>query len=203
MYIGMVGPYSMGKTTAMDEILNFDLRAVKMGRVFAVSCDNCRERWREFGEIKEEKVSSWQGKVVEKHAEIYDVATAFDGLLFICETAWTDHMSGVASIGDALEFGDVTNYVLDFIVLTAKPDVFKKFIQERCEKRNKKFREDYWTTKRLTYEGMNRPLNAAKRYLTPYKIRWQHYEVDYKRTVWETILDRLFEDIETWQKTLK
>lgn len=190
-YIGLVGPYSTGKTTATDEILMFDADSISAGSVVVVNCDNCRERWYSSGVEKELRNPAWQGKVADKHSELVHVA-GLDDHLYICETAWTDHITGAAKVPDG---------VVDFIVLTVAPATMKLFIQERCEKRNKQFRADYWDEKRCTYEGTGRPLNAANRYLTPAGIRWQHYEMDYKRTVWNQILDRLWDDIISWEQS--
>jgi len=198
MYIGIVGPYSTGKTTATDAILEFDLRSVADGRVTVVNCDNCRERWVENGVIVQDKVKAWQDKVAVKHAEIVECATDPD--LYIAETAWTDHISGVGKFADEFAgYTDIGFHIMNFFVLTVQPATFKKFIQERCEKRNKPFRDDYWDDKRLLYEGTGRPLNAAKKYLTPWGVRWQHVEIDYKRTVWDGILSIIYDDIKKWQ----
>ena len=192
-YIGIVGPYGVGKTTITDSILQFDLTAVQDSCVTVVNCDNNRERWLSSEGLATAVNKQWQASVAEKHAAIAECVES--GHLFICETAWTDHISGMAKLPTAL----LPN-VVDFIVVTVAPDIFRTFLQERCQKRNKEFRADYWDDKRLVYEGTKRPLNAAIRYLTATGIRWQHYEMDYERTVWDEILVRLYDDIKLWYK---
>lgn len=187
-YIGIVGPYSTGKTTATDAILEFDLSAVTSGCVTVVNCDNCRERWVDGDKVVTNKNLSWQAAVAVKHATIEAVALNTD-ILTICETAWTDHITGAAKVPSG---------VIAFYVLTVKPDVMRQFIQERCALRGKEFRVDYWDDKRLLYEGSNRPLNAAARYLTPAGINWYNYQIGSTRIVWDDILDSIWHDIERW-----
>lgn len=196
MYIGIVGPYAVGKTTFTDELVTYFLHhSVHNLSAVVVNCDNNYERYVDpaLGEHVDSQRfkgrTHWKGTFEDKLLDVECCVEDMDAI-WVCETAWSDHIRCAALASN--KFGGGAKLV----VITTQPDVYRAFLIDRCERYGKEFRADYWDAKRLVYEGSNRFLNAAKRYLEPAGVEYVTFEMDQERTVWEPI----FEQIREWSR---
>ena len=208
-YIGIVGPYAIGKTTAINclvDWLKIEQRKLRHA-VVCVNCDNNREREWFSGELEDTAWKShvrWKGTADEKSEEL-DYCFGDETGLWVCETNRTDH---IRLTGGLMDFDGNRLHKRgrggEFIVLTCGPDALRQFLIDRCVRANKQFRADYWDHKRLVYECHDRYINAARRYLDPIKFPYKVYNVDPERRMWDEIMSHLIDSvqrpIESWYK---
>jgi len=76
---------------------------------------------------------------------------------------------------------------LHVLMTTQTPPVMRQHLIDRCAKRNKVFRAEYWTDQKLSYEGQKRyPNSFAKN-----GVRYKTYTIDPGYTVCQTLADDL------------
>jgi len=58
------------------------------------------------------------------------------------------------------------------IVVTCTPELYERHMRDRCLRLGKRYREDYWTQVKLTYECHRRYVNFVGRVLDPSQVRY-------------------------------
>ena len=108
---------------------------------------------------------------------------------FTLGSTWNGPIGGTARYFGGLHHEFMAAYDncgggLRFIIPITDELSARQFLVDRCEKRNKKFRADYWTKKRLTYEARDRYLNVAKKHYMPAGIECFIQPIFYEREEW-------------------
>jgi hypothetical protein len=135
----------------------------------------CFERWK--GK-RDEKLDWIELMIADRHRLwIVESARYFGGLHHEFIGAFKKHYGG-----------------LRFIIPVTDEWSARQFLIDRCEKRNKKFRADYWTKKRLTYEARDRYLNVAKKHYMPSGVKCFIQPIFYEREEW-IVVARLMREI--------
>lgn len=151
MLITVMGPHAVGKTTAIKRW------SARFKDINFVHADNCIE-FNSKGMRKKEKL--WMGTSAEK-VELAERCRDSDDIWVVegntpRNTPWLKCVESHAVIH-----------------VYTDPQIFKRFMQDRCAKRDKEFREDYWTDKKLEYESYNRFNNLRVKH-------WSGWNVDFK-----------------------
>lgn len=184
MYFGITGPFSVGKTTATDEILGWSDELDKY--LVIANCDIQLEREiDDHGKECNIRVKDWKGTHREKLELIVDASIDPD-YIYVCDTARTDHIRIVSEVVDG---------IIGMVILTCQPDVLGRFIKECCDKNGKVYRSDYWTDDKLSYESIRRYTNSVNKYLIPANIRHWIFEIDYERKNWENVLKLIKQEL--------
>lgn len=204
-FLGLYGAHASGKTTAllrMWEELN-DVIIMPDGTppftfIFGDN-DNAQYRWDDGTKLiipRTKGRSPWKSTAEIKRGLVSE-CVADDSRVFVVESA----RSSDVHVGIANAFREYGGgaYV---VFVTLSWDTIKHFIVERCKSRDKEFRADYWTPKRLHYEGSGRYLNQATKSLRPVGVPYHVYEIDEHREAWADveahIWDLLERPLEAW-----
>lgn len=186
MLLGLYGVFAVGKTTfmkdSMDDLAdsindNLDLTVVLADLQSEYHYNKITDEW-----VLTKCFERWKGKRDEK-LDWIEPMIADRHRLWIVESA--RYFGGLH-----LEFIDAVNMNdggLKFIIPVTDELSARQFLIDRCEKRNKKFRADYWTKKRLTYEARDRYLNVAKKHYMPAGIKCFIQPIFYEREEWVTV----------------
>ena len=189
MLLGLYGVFAVGKTTFMQDRMD-DFADSSYGDLTVVLGDLKQEYWLNDDHwILREHKPRWKGTREDK-------------------VLWIDHMIGDKErlwiVESARYFGGLQDQFihsfrrhgggLRFIVPVTEPDTTKRFLMERCEKRNKTFREEYWDDKRLIYESQGRYINAMNNHYIPEGIKVYVQAISYDRHEWVEIA-RLMREI--------
>lgn len=135
MLVTMVGPHAIGKTTALRRW------SVRYPELVAISADlgavyrGGEEQHREKG---------WAGTIQEKEALVRDY-TRRDCITLV-ESARTTTLHYI-------EPGSPV------ILVLCESAVLERVMRQRCAAKNKKYREEYWTQVKLSYESSRRYTN--------------------------------------------
>jgi len=165
--IVMVGPNAIGKTTAAARWYE------SYPSLVSVSCDNGLVRANGLSNvIPRDREKGWSGSVEEKTALVRKYRDLERVVLI--ESARTD----------IVRFAEGEGWLL---VVTCNGPTHKRHLQARCEAKRKRFREDYWTDQKLTYESFGRYNNAANRYWDCAKT--ERFVVEDQETDWARIDD--------------
>jgi hypothetical protein len=70
-------------------------------------------------------------------------------------------------------------------------ETMRGFLIARCADRNKEFRADYWTPTKLNYEGYNRYINQARKYLDPVGVPYTRFEIGPTREEWAQVMGHI------------
>lgn len=179
MLLGIYGPFAVGKTTFVQNNMD-DFADSSRNNLTVVLGDLNEEYWLDDDDwILRNCKPRWKGTRDEK-------------------VPWIDHMIGDRKrlwiVESARYFGGLQNpftrsYVkhqggLRFVVPITEPDAMRQFLIERCEKRNKQFRKEYWDTKRLTYECQGRYVNAIENHYITIGVKCYIKTISYDRHEW-------------------
>ena len=187
MLIGLYGMFATGKTTFLDNFKDeiADAMMPTARSLVIVMADLADEYWMNRSMNMWNVVHNkprYKGSQQDKIAHIDDMIRN-PGILWIVESA--------------RYFGGLQSYFIDcykahhgglkFIIPVCSPDTARKFLMKRCEKRNKVFRAEYWTDKRLEYESTSRYTNVVNNHYKPAGVPCYIRNIDYERTAWEDI----------------
>ena len=193
MLLGLYGVFAVGKTWFIEKNMddfadnindNLDLTVVLADLQSEYYYDKdgdgwllakCFERWKG----KRDEKLSWIRPMIADRKRLWIVESAryFGGLHQEFITAFRECGGG-----------------LKFIIPITDELSARQFLIDRCEKRNKKFRAEYWTKKRLTYEARDRYLNVAKKHYMPAGVKCYIQPIFYEREEW-IIVARLMREL--------
>ena len=179
MLIGFWGTFGVGKTTAVGKLIANKAGYNLPDNLLVISADNARVWEVHDGEFANSGASDedlWRGTQVAKlgllDMMIYDRET-----IYLVESArWFSGMYEQVVASYRAAGGGC-----HFVIPVTTPEVMREFLIARCAKRNKAFREDYWTYKRMAYECNARYVNAAVKHFAPNRIPYTVFEIDAKR----------------------
>jgi hypothetical protein len=192
MLLGLFGMYATGKTTFLNNFKD-DLIDASVHNLVVVLADIATEYWYEPTDdvwIARYVKPIYKGTQQEKLPHIDEMVGDRD-MLWILESA--RYFAGLHET--CVESAIKHRGGLRFIIPVTTPEVGKRFLMERAKKRNKHFRDDYWTKGKLEYECMYRYINAMKNIHEPVGIWYETFMVDYKRTVWAKIGNVMLEQV--------
>jgi len=116
--------------------------------------------------IRADNDSRFKSDAVEQRSVLTDIWLGPKQVLLIEGTRINTPLMDVAKKAKAHfnnESPGVEFRELVVLMVTQKPDVMKQHLIDRCAKRNKKFRADYWTLQKLEYEGSKRYPNSFRK----------------------------------------
>lgn len=189
MLLGLYGVFAVGKTTFMQEHMD-DFADSSYNDLTVVLGDLRQEYWLD-GDcwILRENKPRWKGTRKDKEPHI-DKMIGDKNRLWIVESA--RYFGGLQDrfIHSFRRHGGG----LRFVVPVTEPATTKRFLIERCEKRNKTFREEYWDDKRLVYESQGRYINAMNKHYIPEGVKVYVRTISYDRSEWVKVA-RLMREI--------
>jgi hypothetical protein len=188
MLIGIYGMFAVGKTTFLMDakedlpgIVNNDLTVVFADLGDEYHYEPTDDEWIIYGDS-----IRWKGKRDEKLPHIESMIEDRD-MLWIVESA--------------RYFGGLQDEIIRcvrkhgggaaFIVPVSDEPTARQFLIDRCNKRNKEFRADYWTERRLNYEAYHRYVNVVNKHYLPAGIKCYVRHISYARNEWESIRELL------------
>lgn len=195
MLLGLYGVFAVGKTTFMKDNMddfadsindNLELTVVLADLQSEYHYNKSMDEW-----ILTDKFERWKGKRGEKLSWIEPMISDRNRL-WIVESA--RYFGGLHQefISAFERYGGGLRYIIPITdELSAR-----QFLVDRCEKRNKKFRADYWTKKRLSYEARDRYLNVAKKHYMPAGVKCFIQPIFYEREEWVTVARMMREIIQ-------
>lgn len=140
--IGMIGANAVGKTTAVRRWCQ------RYTRLVGVCCDSQIQ----IMDGRESPSKGWQGTDAARQALIRKYQ-AMDRVVVL---------EGAAGYGCRIIREAKPVHTL---IIVTNEDSMKAFLRDRCGRRGKEFRADYWTPKKLQYEGNHRCMNFARKEL--------------------------------------
>ena len=141
--IALLGPHAVGKSTAADRWL---VRYGSLGLV-VVHCDNSRIVTATGSTTQK----GWSGSTEEKQSLARVCAAS--PLIHVLEGNTARNIPWLKAVP-----------VVAIIHATCNWEQFSVFMQSRCAAKGKKYREDYWDSKKLEYEAHQRLHNAVHNY---------------------------------------
>lgn len=197
MMLGMYGPYAVGKTTFIDNLINdiamsaYNYNEIPHGLVL-VKADQNLEWSKATGYIK--TGMKYTGTSVAKRSDIHNMV-ADDTCLWIVESARYFSGSTQQYVVDAVQY---SKGGAAFIIPTTTEANMIAFLKERCLKRNKAYRADVWENKthRAGYESRDRYRNAALKWYQPNNIPWVEIIIDAERKAWAQVLRVVWQAIQ-------
>lgn len=181
-FLGVYGPHAVGKTYAFEQLLEW--LKDKPYPVTVINGDNSRERYWRNGELIKVKEDSWKGKADEKGVEI-DTCVADYKRLYVIETARFDHHRYIAKAYYDYAGG------ARVILLTCDWEVFRQLLVDRNTKNGTKFNAAYWDQSKLTYEGHDRYIRQAAKWLKPAGVPYEQYSISHDRHEWGVVMERI------------
>ena len=181
MLLGIWGPFAIGKTTYLTQFMNSRQGDLGFKRTIIVMADLSQEfRMDVFGQwgsvVRKGDDDHWKGKQSEKEARIRDMV-ADDRYMWVVESA--RYFSGMYEC--LVDAHNLCDGGLRFIIPITDGPTMVKFMQDRCAKRNKAYREDYWVPDRVAYEADKRYTNAAEKWFKPNGIPYEIVHIDESR----------------------
>lgn len=164
MLLGVYGVFAVGKSTFFQNHMD-ELADVVEPEMTIVLADYKQEYWldkrKNRWDLREHK-PRWKGSREDK-------------------LPWIEPMIGDKKrlwiVESARYFGGLQDYLvachrkhyggLRFIITITDPETARKFLVDRCEKRNKEFQASYWDNKRLMYESYGRYVNVVNSAYNP------------------------------------
>lgn len=182
MLLGVYGMFAVGKTTFLDNFKD-DLADRAKKPLTIVLADISTEYW-----LRHDKWRKRRDKPIYKGSREDKV----DHMEFMVADT-----SRIWIVESARYFGGCQDLLVDcfkkyhgglaFIIITSYPETAQKFLMERCEKRNKEYRADYWTKDRLIYESEGRYMNVVNNAYRPAGVPVYTFKMDYLRREWDAI----------------
>ena len=181
MLLGIYGVFAVGKSTFFQKHMD-ELADVVVPELTVVLADYKQEFWlnkaKDCWDLRQHK-PRWKGSREDKLPWI--------------EPMIADH-ERVWIVESARYFGGLQDHLVDcyrihrgglrFIVPITEPDTARKFLVDRCKRRNKVFREEYWTSDRLIYESNGRYVNVTEHTYIPAGVKCLVRNVSYDRHEW-------------------
>ena len=183
MLIGLYGVFAVGKTTFLFNLMD-ELAGLSIYGLTVVMADLGDEYEYHGGsepywEIRSDRKSLWRGKQDEKAEHMRFMVNDKERMWIVESARYFGGMHGVLVDAFAQAGGG-----LHFIVPVTDGDTGRKFLIDRCKKRNKTFRADYWTDKRLAYECIGRYQNVMSVQYGPAGVPYMVLPISYARTEW-------------------
>lgn len=188
MLVLFYGPFAVGKTHALRKFAEEDLPYASV-KCKIIHADNGRVRYWKSGQVVEEKIDGWQGKIAIKSQLMKD-CIADDSTVYVVESGRPDGEKHAGPYAKELGGG------LEVIYALCTWRIMQGFLKARCKKKGKTYNEEYWgQMQNCQYSATYRPLNQAARFLVPNGIPHRIFSIDEDRRAFETVMDHLWDVI--------